>query len=289
MRHRTLTVWMLLVVAGSAPSSALPPGASGIDDSVRSYVRSVGGEVSKDPLVRFDVFRDPVPNAYADAGRYEVAVSTGLLAALEDEAELAFVLAHEAAHLRASKRERKGGSGLGRRIATSAAVGAASAVVGTAVAEAVDDSHRYVRAAAVGAAVGATGAAVYAAMNGWGRKGEVRAVKEGVRAACAAGYDGHAALSSLDSVREAYDRRSRGVEAFYGAFVADARYRKAAAKAARRCRGRTDSQTYRRNLRSVFLLNASDEEALGETTSAAHSRDRAAAAVSGDAATPGSR
>ncbi len=58
------------------------------------------------PLVRISVFNDHQPNAYALPSNDErllpptVVVSSGLLALIQDDSELAFVIAHEMTHLR---------------------------------------------------------------------------------------------------------------------------------------------------------------------------------------------
>jgi predicted Zn-dependent protease len=75
------------------------------DAPLTEYVSAVGNDVLPqglpDPLNvkwQFHVLRDPVPNAFALANG-SIYVNTGLLALLENEAQLASVLAHEETHV----------------------------------------------------------------------------------------------------------------------------------------------------------------------------------------------
>jgi predicted Zn-dependent protease len=75
------------------------------DSKLTDYVSAVGNDVLPqglpDPLNvkwQFHVLRDPVPNAFA-LPNGSIYVNTGLLALLENEAQLASVLAHEETHV----------------------------------------------------------------------------------------------------------------------------------------------------------------------------------------------
>jgi len=75
------------------------------DSKLTDYVSAVGNDVLPqglpDPLSvkwQFHVLRDPVPNAFA-LPNGSIYVNTGLLALLENEAQLASVLAHEETHV----------------------------------------------------------------------------------------------------------------------------------------------------------------------------------------------
>lgn len=73
------------------------------DESLAGYVNKVGLSVAQfspkqDVPYRFAVIKSNILNAFAAPGGY-VFITTGLLAALKDEAQLAGVLAHEIAHV----------------------------------------------------------------------------------------------------------------------------------------------------------------------------------------------
>src|SRR5712692_6681551 len=74
------------------------------DKQLTEYVSAVGNDVlphGPDPQNvkwKFHVLRDPIPNAFALANG-SIYVNTGLLALLENEAQLASVLAHEETHV----------------------------------------------------------------------------------------------------------------------------------------------------------------------------------------------
>lgn len=70
---------------------------------VHDYVAAVGARVAATVVsppqpLRFQVLRDPIPNAFAlpSGGIY---ITLGLLARLENEAQMALILGHEAAHI----------------------------------------------------------------------------------------------------------------------------------------------------------------------------------------------
>jgi beta-barrel assembly-enhancing protease len=74
------------------------------NDSLSEYVERVGAEVLKDDTatlhkLHFYVFKSSVPNAYTSASG-TIMMTVGLLAQLENEAQLAFVLCHEITHFR---------------------------------------------------------------------------------------------------------------------------------------------------------------------------------------------
>lgn len=73
------------------------------DKALADYVNSVGLSVAQfapkqDVPYRFTVIQSKILNAFAAPGGY-IFITTGLLTALKDEAQLAGVLAHEAAHI----------------------------------------------------------------------------------------------------------------------------------------------------------------------------------------------
>ncbi len=74
------------------------------DPALTEYITALGDDLlppGPDPehvIWRFHVLRDPIPNAFALANG-SIYVNTGLLALLENEAQLAGVLAHEETHV----------------------------------------------------------------------------------------------------------------------------------------------------------------------------------------------
>ena len=72
------------------------------DSDLVSYVRQVGARVAPNETgnlkLQFFVIRDPMVNAFAFPSGH-IYVTIGLLARLQNEAQLAFILGHEAAHV----------------------------------------------------------------------------------------------------------------------------------------------------------------------------------------------
>ena len=73
------------------------------DEEVLALVRSIGEELAPEPTddymdYRFFVLRDPSPNAFGLPNGH-IYVHTGMLARIENEAQLAAVLAHEIVHV----------------------------------------------------------------------------------------------------------------------------------------------------------------------------------------------
>jgi len=84
------------------PSQQSQGGRYYIDPQLQTYVASVGRKLAdvsdrKDLPYEFVVLNNPVPNAWALPGG-KIAINSGLLLHLEDEAQLAAVLAHEIVH-----------------------------------------------------------------------------------------------------------------------------------------------------------------------------------------------
>ncbi|MFZ1058121.1 MAG: tetratricopeptide repeat protein [Candidatus Rokuibacteriota bacterium] len=155
--------------------------------------RLVGSEVREAGVgLRFTVFRDPSLNAFAmpNGGVY---VHTGLLARLENEAQLATVLGHELTHVTNRDALRFQRDATNKRIAYTVAAIALS--IGVAVAAGKQAEHGNV----VGAAVLSQTAnailglglqlAALAAINGYGRDIERQADEEGLARMVKAGYD----------------------------------------------------------------------------------------------------
>ncbi len=85
-----------------APSQQSQGGSYVIDKSLNAYVNSVGQRLAKRSAqpnlpYEFTVLNSDVPNAWALPGG-KIAINRGLLTLLEDESQLAAVLAHEVVH-----------------------------------------------------------------------------------------------------------------------------------------------------------------------------------------------
>jgi predicted Zn-dependent protease len=118
---RRILLLLALLAAACTPDGAAPPNtaARGVPALPREVERAVGGQVYRDPAVagyvegvgrrvadrsslgggfRFYVLDMPSPNAHALPSGH-IFVTRGLLALLDDEAELAAALAHEMGHI----------------------------------------------------------------------------------------------------------------------------------------------------------------------------------------------
>ncbi len=150
--------------------------------------------MASNPEIRYrvTVLEDPTLNAFAYP-HGSVYVHTGLLARMENEAQLATVLGHETSHVEYRHMLRFQRAARNRQIAlTAVAVAAAVAVAGEA-GEAIEEG-RYARAARIEVlsdvllSLGLTLAFV-AAVNGYGRALEDEADQGGFAKLAAAGYD----------------------------------------------------------------------------------------------------
>lgn len=197
--RRVLALFALLITAsactvGNNPPQAavsapqtLPPelarevGAIYTSPGLQSFVDRVGQKVvSSSGLTgsyRFFVLDDPVPNAHAISSGY-VFVTRGLLAVIDDEAELAAAFGHELGHLtqhHAAQRERV------RRAVTEAAANAA-ATSGSVT---------------VGRSVAREG---LLALRRYSRDQELEADRVGVDLVTRAGYRGDAMTTLIDKL-----------------------------------------------------------------------------------------
>jgi predicted Zn-dependent protease len=156
-------------------------GAAYPDAALQAYVDRVGQKVVSQSAVsgkfRFVVLDQPLANAHA-AGGY-VMVTRGLLALLDDEAELAAALSHEVGHVvqrHASQRARQ------RQSVLDAAVDAATST----------------GSITVGRSVARDG---LLALRRYSREQELEADKIGVAMLVKAGYRGGAMVSLIDKLR----------------------------------------------------------------------------------------
>lgn len=150
------------------------------DPALTAYVARVGGRVAqhakRDLPFEFVVLASGVPNAWALPGG-KIAVNRGLLLELEDEAELAAVLGHEAVHADA----RHGAQGMERGLM--AQIGMVAVAIGT---QGEDNSAVLMGSAMLGAQLITTK---------YGRDAELESDMYGMRYMAAAGYDPRAAIS----------------------------------------------------------------------------------------------
>lgn len=174
--------------AATGTSAALPPqierevGPVYASPKLQSFVDQVGRRLVADSRLsgsfRFYVLDDPVPNAHAISSGY-VFVTRGLLALVEDEAELAAAFGHELGHIElkhAAQRERI------RRDATDAAIKAAVAS----------------GSVSVGRSVARDG---LIALRRYSRDQELEADRVGVSYIVSAGYRGDAMATLIEKLQ----------------------------------------------------------------------------------------
>ncbi|MBI4589289.1 MAG: tetratricopeptide repeat protein [Candidatus Rokubacteria bacterium] len=196
------------------------------DPLLEEYLARVGDRLLPDevkeaggPGLRFAVFRDPTLNAFAmPNGR--LYIHTGLLARLENEAQLATILGHELAHVTNRDALRFQRDSRNKMIALNVLAIAAS--IGVAVAAGKQAEHGNV----VGAAVLSQTAnailglglqlAALAAINGYGRDLERQADEDGMARFVKAGYDPKQALRVFELLRKDGGDPSRLENFFFG-------------------------------------------------------------------------
>lgn len=165
-----------------------------LDPALQDYVRSVGdklAEVSDRRLpYEFVVLDNPTPNAWALPGG-KIAVNSGLLLYLKDEAELASVVGHEIVHAAArhSAAQMSKGSLIG---------------LGAQIAGLVSQQSGYGNLGGTAAQLGAA-----AWMARYGRDAELESDAYGMQYMVRAGYDPQAAVS----VQETFVKLSEGRQA----------------------------------------------------------------------------
>jgi beta-barrel assembly-enhancing protease len=188
------------------------------DSEITGYVESVGNKlVANQPApqnvtFKFRIIRDPIVNAYA-LPNGSIYVTTGLIARLQNEAQLAGVLSHEITHVTGrhgylhNRNMRKkmvvidifqGAAAAGGAMAQGAA-NASNAAVSAA------QSTALLKQELIGMSLQATGqlgqAVMVASIFGYSREQEREADDMGINRMVAAGYDPHAipqALGLLD-------------------------------------------------------------------------------------------
>jgi predicted Zn-dependent protease len=168
----------------------------GEESSARSaYVREVGSRVAAQSNIagggnafRITTLNSPVMNAFAVPGGY-LYVTRQLVGLANDEAELAFVLGHEAGHIAARhSSERKRASIFSQLLAAGVGVVTGSSQLG-----------------------GFAGQITQGVVLSYSRKQELESDNLGVRYLAAAGYDPSASASFLNSLGAATSLQARAV------------------------------------------------------------------------------
>ena len=168
------------------------------DPDVQSFIDSVGQRIlggrpaPEKVTYRFLVLRDPEVNAFA-CPNGSVYITTGLLALLENEAQLAGVLGHETAHVYERHPYLENRSIRKKTVATEIIAAATSVVPGG-----------YVVGLAAAGAAEASNLIVVESVYGYSREMESQADRDGLAAMTAAGYDPRAmavAFELLDGDR----------------------------------------------------------------------------------------
>ena len=167
---------------------------------------------------RVTVVEDPTLNAFAYP-HGALFVHTGLLARMENEAQLATVLGHEMSHVEYRHMLRQRRSAQNKQIALAAAAVAAAVVLADAEADAWGDGD-WGEAAMIGVlgeAILSLGLqlAFVAAVNGYGRELELEADQGGFRKLSAAGYDVAQAPRVYEILLEGAGGEAGKVETFF--------------------------------------------------------------------------
>lgn len=173
------------------------------DAALQNYVDRVGKRLAKasefpDLPYEFTVINNGELNAWALPGG-KIAINRGLLLVLEDEAQLAAVLAHEISHVtrRHAMRMRK----------KSQAVGVLGALAGLAIGS---KAPQYGDLAMKGA-----GMVVYGTQANYSRDHELQADAVGMKLMSAAGYDPQAAVELQQIFLRQSQGRSGGLQALF--------------------------------------------------------------------------
>jgi predicted Zn-dependent protease len=162
------------------------------DPALERYVAAVGqrlvDSLGETPYsFRFSIVDQYQPNAFATPGGF-IYVSRGLLTLINDEAELAGVLAHEISHVTRRHHARQAGRSFGADLFTlpGRAVGVLSEDLGN----------------MINAPVAAAGQ-VY--LSSFSRSQESEADRDGMRLAAAAGYEPRALATALENLEHSLD------------------------------------------------------------------------------------
>ncbi len=175
-----------------SPSQQSQGGAYIVDKTLNDYVSRIGNTLAKHSAqpnlpYEFVVLNNDSANAWALPGG-KIAINRGLLAALDDEAQLASVLGHEIVHAAARHGAEQQTTAFGIQLLT-------------ALIQTQTDNRLYQQGAALG------GGAVQAH---YGRENELEADYYGINYMVAAGYDPYAAVELQQTFLELSKNRSQG-------------------------------------------------------------------------------
>ncbi len=183
------------------PAQQMQGGVYQVDPALSTYVNSVGQKVAAASGValpyEFVVLNNSVPNAWALPGG-KIAINRGLLTELRNEAELAAVLGHEAAHATA----RHGAKAMERGLLLQGAL--IAAMIGT-------RNNEYAQTL-----VGVGQVAAGLVTQKFGRDAEREADFYGTRYMAKAGYDPHAAVTLQETfVRLSENRQTNWIQGLF--------------------------------------------------------------------------
>lgn len=180
------------------------------DAAVEGYVRGIG--LSVVPAwagtafrFQFNVIADPTLNAFALPDG-SIFVHTGLLARIENDAQLASILGHEVAHVT----ERHGAQGYKKQFTTFLPAVIGAEVVGYEISKKTDNPFLRI-ATQLGLSL-----TLNAAVNGYGRTHEDQADRVGLRYAVEAGFDPSSAPRVWEVFNRTYGDQSKLENFFYG-------------------------------------------------------------------------
>jgi len=186
------------------------------DRFLQDYINEMGqGLVPKEAppglLFSFRVLDDATPNAISlPDGR--IYVNSGLLAFVQNEAQLATVLGHEIAHVVEDHayESKKENSSFKKRVLPG--------LLGAAIGATIGAAAKGKEGAAVGAAVGAVGGIVYTVIstNNYAKDQEAEADRLGTRWAMDNGYDPKEAVSFFELLSKTFGDRDRFSNFVYG-------------------------------------------------------------------------
>jgi beta-barrel assembly-enhancing protease len=191
------------VAVGQSVAAGIHQRFKGYQNStIQTYVRELGNKIvavsgRNDLTYQFEVLDDPMVNAMAAPGGF-VYITTGLLAAADNEAEVMIVLGHEVGHIAA----RHGA----QRIQTAYGLQLVSDVLK------LDKANPTVQ--------GIVGLGTNLALQGYSRENEYEADHLGMVYACRLGYDPKAAVTFFEKLKKIQKAEPNMVEIWFSSHPA---------------------------------------------------------------------
>jgi beta-barrel assembly-enhancing protease len=232
------------------------------DAALSAYVSGVGARLARvthrtHMPYRFNVVNATYVNAYAFPGG-SIAITRGILAEMDNEAELAGLLGHELGHVNA----RHTAARMSKSQVLGALVGGASLLAGTA-SESLGN---------LAGSVGGLGASLYLAQ--YSREDERQADELGMEYMVGGGYSPQGMVGLMDVLRAMGRRQPSAIEAMFSSHPMSAeRYETAVARSRTRFGGSQDLPVYRerymdstaglRRLAPMFKLFQEGDKAMG--------------------------